>query len=139
MLAVLEAAGRLFAFPASRLLRQLAFIAVPGCRQSCPEPFWIAAGIGVLCGLGILGGVLHAASQQRISAFGLFSVGAFYGVFLWVIGGLVSMPVGGGELRRLIRSWPWLSACLAYGMWLSLVAAWADRRRPAAAVIVPLD
>jgi len=88
--------------------------------------------------LGALFGLLYALCQQRVPVRGLIGVGLFYGFLLWVVGGLLIGSFLAETLRAMVRSWPWLLACLLYGLCLAACAIWAEQHRPVQAV-VPKD
>ena len=95
------------------------------------------AGLHVL--LGALFGLLYAACQQRVPARGLIGVGLVYGFFLWLVGSLLIGSLFGEALRAMVRGWPWLLACLLYGLCLAIAALWVESRRPAGMTIVIPD
>ncbi len=77
--------------------------------------------VAVYGGLGALAGLLYAACQRRAPARGVLAVGAFYGILLWVISGLLVGSILGPAARGALRSWPWAVACMSYGAFLALV------------------
>jgi hypothetical protein len=93
---------------------------------------WVGLGLQVV--LGAVLGVLYATSQQRIPAPGMMAVGIFYGFLLWVVGSVLVGFLFEKTLRAALRSWPWLLACLVYGMSLAGAAIWTSRRRPSEGV-----
>lgn len=138
MLMVLRVLAPLGGLEYPVLPMQLALVVFPGCRHACGAPFLFWTGLGVCGVLGAICGLLYGSSQMRIPARGLIAVGLFYGLVLWVVGGLLAGPIGGTELRATIRSWPWLGASLTYGIWLSAMAALAGaKRRSSVRVALP--
>jgi len=86
---------------------------------------------------GVLG-LLYALCEQRGPRRGLIFVCAFYGFVLWVLGAVIAASFLNEAARGTLRTVPFLLACLFYGLWLALLAIWADSRHPAATA-VPKD
>jgi hypothetical protein len=89
--------------------------------------------------LGALLGLFYAVCQQRIPARGLIIVGVFYGFVIWVVGRLFISPLFGADLLKPFRSWPWLLACLFYGLCLAVGAIWSEKRKAPLTPILPKD
>jgi hypothetical protein len=96
-------------------------------------------GLGFHFFLGALLGMFYAICQQRIPARGLITVGIFYGFVIWVAGGLFIGPLFGADLLKPFRSWPWLLACLFYGLCLAVGAIWSEKRKATITAILPKD
>lgn len=96
-------------------------------------------GLGVHAGVGAVLGLLYAAAQQSLPLRRLAWVGLFYGVLVWIVGGFIAGWAIDDILRRTIRSWPWLVACLGYGLTLAFTAAWAQARRVRPAAVAQPD
>lgn len=75
-------------------------------------------------------GLLYAACQQRIPVSGLIIVGIFYGFFIWILEGIFVSHLFPETLRQLVRSWPWLIACLLYGSSLAVYTIISMIRHP---------
>ena len=88
----------------------------------------LVVGLVLHLSLGALFGILYAACQQDIPIRGLIAVGVFYGFVLWIAGRFLVGPFIGEALRMTVRSWPWLLACLLYGLCLTAAAVWAKKR-----------
>lgn len=85
-------------------------------------------------------GLLYAACQQTAPARGLIAVGLFYGLLLWIFGGVIVASILDSSLRTLMRNWSWLIAHEAYGLSLAGAAIWSQRRMARAEeVLVPID
>ncbi len=98
------------------------------------ENFQVIAGILLHIFLGTIFGCLYALCQQRIPLHGLIAVGLFYGFFLWIMGSVVVGAFLDENLRMMIRSWPWLGACLWFGLCLAATAIWLEWQHPAQAI-----
>ena len=88
--------------------------------------------VGMICGL------LYAICEQRGPRGALLFVGLFYGFLLWILGAVITGSFLSEAARTVLRSLSVLSACLVYGIWLSLVAVWSGRKNATGAV-VPRD
>ncbi len=97
------------------------------------------AGVVLHIFVGGLFGLLYALSQMRAPTKGLIGVGISYGVVLWVLGSLFTHWFYREALNGVIHTWAWLLASIVYGLLLSLVAVWAEHRRPKRDLIVPID
>jgi hypothetical protein len=106
--------------------------ALPGVNSSSSA----MAGTAVMLAVGALLGLIYAASQQRIASRGLLCVGLFYGFLIWVLGSVLVGVFYGETLRASLRSWPWLVACLTYGLWLAAVALIIGRRQSPTTVVL---
>jgi hypothetical protein len=114
------------------------FLPIPMLSAMAIPPWWTGLMLHVV--LGALFGLLYAACQQRTPTHGLISVGLFYGFVLWLVGSLLAGSLLGTTLRDTIRSWPWLFACLLYGLCLAATAIWVESRRAAGPTLaLPLD
>jgi hypothetical protein len=96
----------------------------------------------VLAGHGALGallGVLYAVSQRRAATGALLGVGAFYGLFVWLVGRLVAAVALPDVHASAMSSWAWLAACLTFGLVLAGSAAVHQRRHMPPSMVAPLD
>lgn len=132
MMAILSLLGPLSKLQAGDVLQRIGQI----LPFALVGPRIVGAAIMTTCAM-LLGG-LYATSQQRAPARGLLAVGLFYGVVLWIVGGLFTRWLIGGELAVVVRSWPWFVADVVYGLWLAQVGIVISRRAPQA-VAVPVD
>ena len=96
-------------------------------------------GVAVVLLVGALLGLLYAASQRRVPTRGLIAVGIFYGFVIWVVGSLIVGTIFSETLRSTLRSWPWLAACLVYGLCLAAASIVVVRRHPSSVILVPKD
>lgn len=129
MLGLLNVVEPMSAVEPSAILRHIGVRVLAVCPESCGGLSPILVGFSAHIILGTIMGLLYAASQQRVPARGLVAVGIFYGFVLWVVSGLIVGPLLGENLRRAIRSWPWLLASLLYGSSLAAVALWVESHR----------
>lgn len=139
MLGLLWILWPLSLYDPTRTLAHLGSAVAGFCPLECghlPPP---TLGYAVHMLIGTLLGMLCAGSLQRIPVRGLVSIGIFYGVLLWVAGGILSGPLLGEAVRSDVRSWPWLLATLLYGAVQSGAAILAERLRPRRKEIVQLD
>lgn len=90
-------------------------------------------------GVGSLLGLLYALCQMRAPTKGLIGVGISYGIVLWALGSLFTHWFYREALGAVIHTWVWLLASIVYGLLLSLVAVWVERRRPQRHLAVPID
>lgn len=97
------------------------------------------AGVVLHMFVGGLFGLLYALCQMRAPTKALIGVGISYGVVLWVLGSLFTHWFYREALSGVIHTWAWLLASIVYGLLLSLVAVWAEHRRPKRDLIVPID
>jgi len=109
---------------------------VMGAIGRAVSPF-IACGLYVM--LGGVFGLLYALSEQRGPPRDLVFVGLFYGVMLWALGAIVAASFMSEAARSTLRSASFFLGCLAYGLWLALLAIWSERGRPAMAGPMPKD
>ena len=135
MLAIVFALEPISGLSLRYLLMRIGSVALPGGVRS-QETLVLSAGVALHALLGALFGLVYAACQQRIPPRGLISVGIFYGFVLSIVGNLLVGSLFGEALRATVRAWPWLLACLLYGLCLSAVAIWSESQRPAGATIV---
>lgn len=89
--------------------------------------------------VGALLGLLYAVSQDRAPARAMVTVGLFYGLVIWVASRVIVPWLFGAPFRTILNSYVWLFACLLYGAVLGVCAVLADRRRPPAVRVVPVD
>jgi hypothetical protein len=138
MLGVLAIVQPLSGLSPAWLLRQIGGIILQASNPSGGDAPVRLAGLSLHVLLGSLLGILYAASQQRIPAHGMLVVGIFYGLMLWVVGGLLAGSLFAGPLRAALRSWSWLLSNLMYGLCLATVALGLglDRRRSDESVMV---
>jgi hypothetical protein len=109
-------------------------VLVTGAGAADPSSPLVAGAVLQFVVGGLLG-LLYALSEQRGPRGELAFVGLFYGFVLWVFGGVILTMFMSPAARAILRSLPFLGACLAYGFWLALLAIWASRRAAAAAVL----
>lgn len=64
-------------------------------------------------------GLLYAVSQKPVPVRGVIGVGVFYGLLIWVMGGVLGGLFLGGSVRAVLHSWPWLLSCLLFGLSLA--------------------
>lgn len=88
--------------------------------------------IGGLCG------GLYALSQQRIPLKGYMVVGFFYGLVIWIVGGLI-LGAFSAVIREAFRGVVWLIACLVFGLCMGAAAIWLDKRNSTKSRIVAKD
>ena len=81
---------------------------------------------------GFLLGLLYALCEQHGPPLALMFVGIFYGLLLWVLSGIIFGTLLSESGRGILRSWPFLLACLVYGLWLALVAVFSMKHNPIA-------
>ncbi len=98
-------------------------------RTSEPSNSLALTGLVLHLALGTLFGLLYALSQQSIPPSGLFVVGGFYGFILGLVGSLVVGLFFGEAVRIVVRSLPWISACVAFGLLIASVGLWSNRRQ----------
>lgn len=79
-------------------------------------------------GFGAAAGILYAMSLRRISAASVLAVGAFYGLVLWIAGGLLWGWVAGAPARDVVRSAAGIGGYLVYGFVMAVYAIWKDSR-----------
>ncbi len=106
-------------------------------RLTGAAPAPVVSGSAVHAALGAMLGLLYAVCQVRRPVSGLIAVGVSYGFTIWIFSGLVASALG-HDVWGTVRSWPWLVACVTYGVSLALAAAWSQAQHKAMAV-VPLD
>lgn len=99
----------------------------------------LLASTALYASVGAVLGLLYAVCQDRVAVPGLVAVGVFYGVVIWVVSRAVTSWLFGPILRPALHSYAWFLACALYGLSLAGCAAWAQRRRPKSAAVVPID
>jgi len=120
MLAPLELASQ--TTPASRdWLLKLAGV-IPGSAIYAPFQLLVTGGV-IHAILGAALGLLFAVCLQRMPRYAMIVVGLFYGLVLWVVGGLITRVLFADHLRGVVQSTVYLRACLVYGLVLSGAAA----------------
>jgi len=87
---------------------------------------------------GILLGLLYALCEQHGPPLALMFVGFFYGILIWVLSSVIVGTFLSESGKGILRSWPFLLACLSYGLWLALVAVFSMKRHPIA-IDLPRD
>lgn len=137
MLLFLSIVQPLSKLPVRDLLVHIGTVAMP--RGAVVDDRWLLLLGGVYHAMvGTELGVLHAVSQRRTAVRGLIAVGVFYGVGIWVAGGLIVSRLVGHGLEGTVHSLPWFLACLLYGVTLGGYAAWTVRHRPPAPAVTML-
>jgi len=84
-------------------------------------------------------GLLYALCQHKIPGLGLMFVGLFYGLILWIFGGLFGGWILGNSFRAIAHSMPFLISSLVYGVWLASASIWSMRGRSNITVVLPKD
>ena len=131
MLAIVAALHSVSGVQGVQVLAQVGHV-LPGVKSSSA----VLAGAALMLAVGALLGLIYAASQQHIPSHALICVGLFYGFLIWAVGSLLVGVFYGETLRASLRSWPWLVACLTYGLWLATVALITQRRQSPTTVVL---
>jgi hypothetical protein len=125
--------------PSARdLLVRIGQATIPHGAAAGSDSILFAAG-AVQALTGALLGTLYAVSQDRAPARMLLAVGLFYGIVIWAGSRVITAWIFGPVFRTALHSYTWLLACLLFGALLGGCAAWAERRRPRQARVVPVD
>ncbi len=112
------------------LLSQWGSIVLPATAATSRTVI-VTAGLAIHVLVGTLLGFVYATSQQqRIPVRGLVAVGIWYGLLIWLVGGLLAGGLLAEEARRALRTWPWLVACLTFGLSLVGMAILYDKQHP---------
>ncbi len=139
MLLVISLLHPFSALSAKGLLMRFGLNVVPRAGAARDSVLLLTAGC-LHVTVGAMLGLLYAVSQQRIATRGLITVGVFYGFVIWVVSHLLASLLFRSSLPSVLRSYPWLLACLFYGLFLAGCAVWAARRHPLDATQpVPID